>query len=421
MATERDEAMTVRVAVAAALRIDDVIQGYGSIAYDKKVDLAAAQSGVVASLPLREGDEVDEGATVAVLENARVVLALGIAENGVASARAELALAEARLFNGRLNAESRLLDVERSRLELDLARLELREAERKQADQEALFAAGGVAEETVRSGRFSIESAKGGIELLERELASSLVGLRDEDLEARGIRVPGGSDARSAALADLCTESLAAERDAAKASLEAAVRELEAAALALAELTMLAPIDGVVGALGLEEEERVSAGDTVITIIGHGLRAVFPVRETLAVRLSSGMPARVLVDATGREYDAAVDLVAPIADASSASVSVRASLIGTHPELKPGMFARVRVTVGPPTEAVVVPASAVLGEGDTASLIVVGDGLAWRRPVTLGDVVPEGRVVLSGLFAGEVVIDEPGSRIEEGQRVSIDR
>ncbi|HQO65217.1 MAG TPA: biotin/lipoyl-binding protein, partial [Spirochaetales bacterium] len=164
-AAATEEVLPVRVAVATSLTLDDEIQGYGAIAYSRKVDLATAQSGVIASLPYREGEKVEKGDVVAVVTNPRVLLALGIAENGVASASAELALAEARLFSGRLNAESRLLDIERERMELSLARLELREAERKQADQEALYAAGSVAEETVRSGRFSLESAKGGIEL----------------------------------------------------------------------------------------------------------------------------------------------------------------------------------------------------------------------------------------------------------------
>ncbi|HPE89700.1 MAG TPA: efflux RND transporter periplasmic adaptor subunit [Spirochaetia bacterium] len=421
-AAEADEALPVRVAVAAALTLDDEIQCYGAIAYSRKVELSAAQSGVIASLPFREGDSVEKGDVVAVLTNARALLALGIAENGVASARAELALAEARLFSGRLNAESRLLDIERERMELSLARLELRESERKQADQEALFAVGGVAEETVRSGRFSIESAKGGIELIEREIASNLVGLRDEDLEARGLRVPEGAADRASAIADLCTESLTAERDAALASLEAAVKELEAAGLALAELTMTAPIAGVVGALRIEEGERAEGGDPVLTLIATDCpRVVFSVQEALAVRLSPGMAAKVIVDATGGEYDAVLDLVSPIADSGSASFSARAALVGDHPELKPGMFARVRVVAGPSTEAVVIPSSAAIGEGDQASALVVSGGFVWKRPLTLGDLGPGGRVVLSGLAAGEVVVDEPGARLEEGQRVSIGR
>ncbi|HPG85215.1 MAG TPA: efflux RND transporter periplasmic adaptor subunit [Spirochaetales bacterium] len=421
-AAATEEVLPVRVAVATSLTLDDEIQGYGAIAYSRKVDLATAQSGVIASLPYREGEKVEKGDVVAVVTNPRVLLALGIAENGVASASAELALAEARLFSGRLNAESRLLDIERERMELSLARLELREAERKQADQEALYAAGSVAEETVRSGRFSLESAKGGIELIEREIASNLVGLRDEDLVARGLRVPEGEAARAAALADLCTESLVAERDAAKASLEAAIKELEAAGLALAELTLVAPISGVVGTLHLEEGERADSGSPVITLIGtDGLRAVFTVREALAVRLSPGLAATVRVDATGGEYAAVVDFVSPMADSGSASFTARVAFVDDPKDLRPGMFARVSVVAGPPTVAVVIPSSSTLGEGDQASAFVVSDGVVWRRSLTLGDVGPGGRVVLSGLKVGEVVVDEPGSRLEEGCRVSIGR
>lgn len=415
------EARRVVAAPVKAILIPDEVSGFGSLSYIKKVDVTASQEAVISELRYREGDGVEAGAVVARLYNPRLRLAERVAENGVARAEAALMLADARLFEGRLAAESRLLGVDRGALQLELARGDQAEAERKLADQEALLTAGGVPEETVRSGRFSVAQGRARVALMEMEREAELLGLRDEDLASRGKAVPADPGARRLALIALATETLEAEKAAAAAGLDAARKELDSARMAVRDLVVTAPIAGVVGARYLEIGERVERGDKLVSIIDvASLYAVASIQEAEAVRLARGQRAKVIVDAAGLSLDGEVDLISPIADARSASFAVRVAIADPAGRLRPGMFARIKVSAGPPERVLVVPEGAVLDRsGDSGRVLAVIGAAARERRVALGKAVEAGRVIVSGLAEGEVVVDAPDPALKEGDRVSM--
>jgi RND family efflux transporter MFP subunit len=75
--------------------------------------------------------------------------------------------------------------------------------------------------------------------------------------------------------------------------------------------------------------------------------------------------------------------------------------------LLPGMFARVRMTLGPPRAVLEVPAEAILTDQGKAYVLVVNDqNMAERREVILGQTDNGMRIVENGLGAADwVVID----------------
>lgn len=415
------EPRPVKTALVREILIPDEVSGFGSLSFRMKVDVSSPQDAMIVELPFREGDKVEAGDVVARLRNPQLELALGKAENGVAQSEAALALTDAELFEGRVTAESRLLGLERDSLEIELAKRELAESERKQADQETLFKAGGVAEESVRSGRFAVASARDRLTLLEKDLEISLLGFRDEDLLARRMPVPGDPAVRRRALVALATETLSAERAAAVASLGAARSELESARVAMRELTVLAPVAGVIGARYFEVGERVKRDDALLTVMDvESLYAAAAIREAEALRLSPGMRATVFVDAADASFEGVVDMISPVADARSASFAARVIVRDPGARLKPGMFARVTIVAGAPRRALVVPETSIVDRSDDSGRIfVVADGSVFGRTVTAGDAADSGRIVLSGLSEGEVVVDKPEPGLEEGERVSV--
>lgn len=411
----------VRLAVVKATELPDLVTGFGSLSYRVKADLSAGIDGVAAELPYREGDLVAAGAVVARLRNPQVEHAVGRARAGEAGARAALALAEARLFEARLAAEARLLAQEKAGMEIARAYDELAEAERRHADQEALLGSGGTTEEAVRAGRFSLEAARARIAIMEKDREVGLVGLRDADLAARGVRLPADPAARREALLRSASSAAAAERDAAAAGLEAAARELESALTAFGELTIRAPADGIIVARYVEPGERVKKEDKLVTLIERGvLCAVVRVGEADAMRLAPGMKATVAVDAAGATYDGIVDLVSPIADAKTASFALKVALATEIPGLAPGMFARVSVELGPPRRVLTAPDSSVVSRsGGTGVAFVVASGMAHARRVELGELGEFGRVLLSGVEEGEALVEDPDQSLTEGDYVSI--
>lgn len=411
----------VRVALVKAVELPELVSGFGSLSYRVKADLSAGIEGVAVELPYREGDLVLAGATVAKLRNPQVEHAVGRAEAGAAGALAALALAEARLFEARLGAEARLLAQEKAGMEIARAYAELAEAERRQADQEALLGSGGTTEEAVRAGRFSLEAARARIAIMEKDRELGQVGLRDADLAARGVWAPADPAARREAIIRFASSAAAAERDAAAAGLEAAARELESARTAFGELTVKSPTDGIVVARYVEPGERVKKDDKLLTIIERGgLCAVVRVGEADAMRLSAGMKATVDVDAAGASYDGVVDMISPIADAKTASFALKVALASEIPGLAPGMFARVSVELGPPRRVLTAPDSSVVGRSGGAGVaFVVAGGMAHARRVEIGELGDFGRVLLSGVEEGEALVERPDQSLKEGDYVSI--
>jgi RND family efflux transporter MFP subunit len=420
-----DEVRKVRGAAASVRELADEASGFGSLSFLSKVDISSPQDAVIKKLYFREGDFVRQGALALLLENPQINLAVERAENNYSQALAACNLASSRLLEGMFQAEAQLLALDKAEAELALAKRKWDEDKRKHQNQETLFEAGGIHTEAILISRFSLDSEWEQIQLMERELEIRRIGCRDKDLVKAGIPVPLGEQERQNALVSLMTASLRAETEAARARLDATEKELTSANIALAELTVRSPASGIVGARYLEEGERVRSQDKILSLIDTAsLYAIFPVREKDALRIEKGMSASVLIDGTGESRNGFVDLVYPQADSQSLSFLVRVLLKDTAgapsaSQLKPGMFARVTVILGPPKKAVCIPESAIFNQkNDEGSVFVINGSVLAERKIALGPSYGEEREI-RGLDAGEVVVLRPDTDLREGNHVSL--
>jgi len=420
-----DEARKVKWSAAAVRELPDEASGFGSLSFLSKVDITSPQEAVIKKLYFREGDFVKQGALALMLENPQINLAVERAENNYSQALAACNLANSRLLEGMFQAEAQLRSLEKVESELVLAKRKWEENKRKHQNQETLFQAGGIHTEAILVSRFSLDTDWEQIQLMEKELEIRKIGCRDQDLVKAGISVPLDEIERQNALVLLMTSSLRAELEATKARLEAAEKELASANIALDELKVRSPASGIVGARYLEEGERVRPQDKIISLIDTAsLYAIFPVREKDALRIEKGMKASVLVDGTGENINGIVDLVYPQADSQSLSFIVRALLQDTDGsdtgKLKPGMFARVTVFLGPPRQAICISESAIFNQkNNEGSVFIINGSVLAERKITLGPAHGEEREISSGLNSGELVVLRPDSGLREGIYVAL--
>ena len=402
------------------------VSGFGSLAFLTKVDVNASQDGVVRRIYFREGAVVPNAVKIVEMDNPQIDLAVGRAENAYSQAAASLKLSKSRLLEAEFRAEAEILGLEKAEAEYAQAKKIIEEQRRKAETEEKLHSAGGLSEEAIKETRFNLLNAEEQLRLMERDLQIRAVGLRDEDLKKTGLFPASGFNSgaeRRSALVALSTITLRAETEAAEAQLEAAVKELESIRLARSELTIFSPAAGIVGARYLEVGERAKKEDKILTLMDTGaLYVIFPLRETDALRLVKGMPAKVKVDGAGDVFDGTVDLVSPQADSSSFTFSVRVLLpqevVASGDKLKPGMFARVTIRLEEEHFSLTVPESAVVnrnnGEG---SVFVVNQGRVTERKIKFGEQNGESIAVFSGLKAGEIVALNPGASLKEGSHV----
>ena len=422
--TEKYEEETIRnvKGTAAFLKeISDETNGFGSLSFLTKLDITSPVDGIIKKINRREGSDVVRGETVILLENPQIVLALERAENNFSQAKAASELARSRLLEGEFQAEAQLLAIEKAEAELTLIKSKWEEDKRKHQNLEALFEAGGISQETVISGRFNLESDWNQILILKKEIEIRKIGCRDQDLIAAGLTVPLNENEKRKALVALMTATIKSELNAALARLDAAGQELKSAYIVYEDMTIKSQSSGIVGARYYEEGERVQAGEKILTLMDtSSLYALIQVREKDAMRIDKGMSAVVMIDGIGDERQGIVDLVYPQADSQSLSFMVRVLITGSVSELKPGMFARVRVILGSPRNGVFLPSSSLVGKNNNEAdvFLISGNHLSGRK-VILGQALGDHWEIQSGIKAGEIVVLRPDSDMKEGTLVAL--
>ena len=190
----------------------------------------------------------------------------------------------------------------------------------------------------------------------------------------------------------------------------AALEKVPAAQAVPARAVVYAPVDGVVTRRALGPGQAITAGGDALFSVSD-LSTVWltaEVPETSAGKVRLGAEVEVATPAwPGRLFRAKVTYVAPTLNPDTHRLPVRATIANPDGALKPDMFARFRIDSGVIGKSPAAPESAVIREGDTARVWVLGDDGALRlRPVVTG-VDQDGMVqIAQGLKAGERVVSQ---------------
>ncbi|MBI3708370.1 MAG: efflux RND transporter periplasmic adaptor subunit [Proteobacteria bacterium] len=199
---------------------------------------------------------------------------------------------------------------------------------------------------------------------------------------------------------------------------DAAVKLAEAK---LTKLSLAAPFDGVIGLRRLSVGEYVSPG----TDIGHleqidTLKVDFRVPEIFLPAIRAGQKITVNVDALpDRGFDGEVFAIDPLIDAAGRSIVIRARIANADAMLRPGLFARVRLTLEARQDAVFVPEQSLVPIGDQQFVFKVVDGKTAFTKVKLGIRRKGEAEVLEGLAAGDVVITGGLLKVRDGMPVQV--
>lgn len=214
--------------------------------------------------------------------------------------------------------------------------------------------------------------------------------------------------------------------DTATAQVDVAKANLEIAEISLDYTTIKAPFDGVMTRHLADVGSLVgnSGATTLATILQVNPIYVYftiseqqqiDLRDTLAKAgktLKSlrdeklDMPVEVGVGTDGTyPYSGHIDYVAPMLDAKTGTLQMRATLANPDVAIVPGMFVRVRVPVGKIDKALLVNDTAVMSNQVGSYVMVVGkDNVVEQRQVTTGPVEDQLRVITKGLAANDKVV-----------------
>ena len=220
-------------------------------------------------------------------------------------------------------------------------------------------------------------------------------------------------------LRDLAERNIGTRADLERAESESAQVEaaIAGARTRLENYVLRAPTDGVILRQEGEVGEIADPGE-VLYWVGQvqPLRVVADVNEEDVPRVAPGQRTLLSADAfPERPLEAEVASVTPMGDPVSKTYRVRFALPEGTP-LMIGMSVEVNVIVREETGVLLIPSGAVDPSG---SVWVVVDGVAWRRPVTLGIRGTTEVEVTGGLDEGAAVIVPAPSDLAEGARVEV--
>ncbi len=232
---------------------------------------------------------------------------------------------------------------------------------------------------------------------------------------------------RNASRNDLDAARAAAESS--KAAVRSIRKQLALARRQLGYTRLAVPRDDcAVAAVAVEENENVGPGQPVATVTcGDRIEVRVAVPEGIISRLREGEPATVVFDALpDRRFDAVTTEVGVSATGAETTFPVTVALAEPRPEIRPGMAAEVRFAVeqGDAEKRIMVPTVAVGEDRDGRFVYTVtpsedGTGVVHRRPVTVGEITPEGLAIESGLSDGDLLVTAGISRLDEGRRVKL--
>jgi RND family efflux transporter MFP subunit len=200
-------------------------------------------------------------------------------------------------------------------------------------------------------------------------------------------------------------DQVKAERDSARARLNAAVAGVETAKEQLEYTVVRAPYAGIVSKRHVELGELVSPGQPLISGLSlQSLRVNVDVPQRLFHEVRT--IAKAAVYANNERIEAESLTFFPVADDAANTFRVRVNLPDGAVTLYPGMFIKVGFIVGE-TERLLVSEEAVVRRSELSAVYVVDGENVSLRQVRLGRRYGESIEVLAGLVEGETVATDP--------------
>jgi len=233
---------------------------------------------------------------------------------------------------------------------------------------------------------------------------------------------------------DLETSVATAQKSGAQTEAMAATRDR--AKLYLDWTRVTAPLSGRISRRLVDPGNLVNADQTILTTIvsDHELYAYFDVNERTYLDLvhpvSPGQSSSLgalnspvimqLANETQFVRSGIVNFVDNRVNANTGTIRMRAVFDNADGALRAGLFVRIRLHIGTPYQAVLIPGAALQSDQGRKYVFVVNDkDEVVYRPITPGQEIKTLRVVKQGVAMGDRIIVSGMQRVRQGVQVQV--
>jgi multidrug efflux pump subunit AcrA (membrane-fusion protein) len=368
----RAQPVPVRVVEAVKQDINQTLSTMGTITYLAKADVSAEIEGVLRSVNVEEGDNVQKNQVIAVIDSALL--------------EAQLHQAQARLEMVQIELARSKMEVRKASYKLKAAKVTMEKSKEQLDARKQLFESGGMSKTELDAAEVRYENA----------VADYLIAM--EDLRSLQVKSKNGRIER-------------------EAMLRRAQADLDEIELKLKKCTIRAPITGTIASKRKWAGERINPADTVIVTILDTTEvfAAIDLSEKDIGLVQPGQPAEIRADAfPNMSFTGSVEIIRPTVDIDSRTVKVKVRVANDDQLLKPGMFVRVKIILESMKDVVVIPREALMTSKAGRNIVfVVLEEVAFLRDVEIASE-KEGLIVIrKGVNPGEKVVIEGQTRIKD--------
>ncbi len=206
-----------------------------------------------------------------------------------------------------------------------------------------------------------------------------------------------------------------------KSKLSQAESAEKIARIALDDAKLYAPVSGVVSEKMASVGQTAAPGMPVVKIIDiRAVKVGISIPENEISKFADGSTATITTKASdGKVYSGKLVEKGVAANPLSRSYSVKYHVDNSDGQLLPGMICEVVIDNASTTDGVILPVSAVLLAADNSNFVWLDSaGVAKKRMVQPGAMLPEGIMIESGLSAGDKVIVAGMDKVSQGMQVT---
>ncbi|MBK0379413.1 efflux RND transporter periplasmic adaptor subunit [Mucilaginibacter segetis] len=205
----------------------------------------------------------------------------------------------------------------------------------------------------------------------------------------------------------------------AKTTLEASQKALDALREQSSMYRITSPINGSIDQMDLKLGQVAQPGQTGIRIVNaDNLKVKADVPESYAGSVNTGNKVKIVVPDANDSLVTNITFAAKAIDPTSRSFNVEIKL-PQRSTLRPNMTAILKIADYSKQNAIVVPVKSIQRSENGDFVFVNENGTAKRKNVKVGATYEGQSEILSGLKAGEQLITEGSSDIEDGDKVRI--
>jgi len=192
----------------------------------------------------------------------------------------------------------------------------------------------------------------------------------------------------------------------------------------LVENTILrSPLNGVITARNYDVGDMYAMASPIFVVQQIApVKLLVAISETDYTKVKKGDEVEITADAVpGRTFIGKVNRIYPVIDAASHTFTAEVVVPNNDRVLRPGMFARAKVTFAV-NHSIVIPDVAVVkqqGSGQKSVFVLNADNTVSSRSITLGRHTGSEYEVLEGLAEGEKVISKGHTSLRNGSEVNV--